>query len=452
MIFIILFLHSLATLHANALPTPAGAVSVAGSFVNLSPSCRDLGSCRELSSIITSCITTIFACVWFAQHPDVPPSLPGLAKLVDTARKTIVLLIIPDRMIVNAILQFLAAGALAKELNDIPEKAGQEKKTGPEGVAGGGSEVDRYVLTRQRHEEMDGPGTASPEKRRTYTRRDGFFVVMRGLHFYGSDNTPIRPLTIKDVTNLAKRGIFVIPSTDEIDDRSKASWTTKGLALIQTVSFAAQCVARLVLRLPTTELELTALAYTTITVVAYCFWWHKPVSIGTPVRVPILDTQATVVVKPRLMDQFHKNIWREWSLTFYTKRSIARIRRPLLLIAITTVLASAFGAIHCIYLWTSSGYWRDQNTWYNYSAIVVTLMPVAIGVCFTLIFLMSMGNRKYMVIRVLVRLFMIALFIMGFAYEVVRFSLFYFALAAFVFPQDPAVYQVPVWSTHMPNI
>ncbi|KZP33483.1 hypothetical protein FIBSPDRAFT_679930, partial [Athelia psychrophila] len=61
------------------------------------------------------------------------------------------------------------------------------------------------------------------------------------------------------------------------DDRSKRSWISKGLALIQTASFAIQCVARFAQRLPVTELELTALAYTMVTVLAYFIWWKKPV-------------------------------------------------------------------------------------------------------------------------------------------------------------------------------
>ncbi|KZP04288.1 hypothetical protein FIBSPDRAFT_767642, partial [Athelia psychrophila] len=116
-----------------------------------------------------------------------------------------------------------------------------------------------------------------------YTRKEGFFVGMGGLYFYDDNDEPIRPLTIEDLTDLAKRGIFPITGPKDIDDRSKASWITKGLAVTQTVSFATQCVARLALRLPTTELEITALAYTMVTVLAYFIWWQKPVSIGMPV-------------------------------------------------------------------------------------------------------------------------------------------------------------------------
>jgi hypothetical protein len=36
------------------------------------PSCDDLRNCRTISSIVWSCIVTIFACTWVAVHPNVP--------------------------------------------------------------------------------------------------------------------------------------------------------------------------------------------------------------------------------------------------------------------------------------------------------------------------------------------------------------------------------------------
>ncbi|KZP04285.1 hypothetical protein FIBSPDRAFT_704583, partial [Athelia psychrophila] len=183
---------------------------------------------RELSSIIKSCITTIFACVWVAQHPNVPPpELAGLKPFL-AVLGTISVLILPDEMLFRAIREFISA---------------------------------------------------------EYTRKEGFFVVMEGLQFYNGDR-PIRTVTIEDIKDLAEQNIFpTIPRADEIDDRSKASLITKGIAVIQTVSFATQCIGRFAQRLPVTELELTALAYTVVTILAYIIWWQKPVNIGVPVRV-----------------------------------------------------------------------------------------------------------------------------------------------------------------------
>ncbi|KZP33491.1 hypothetical protein FIBSPDRAFT_1036042 [Athelia psychrophila] len=474
MIFIILFLHCLATLHADALPTPTANVSVLAGFVNISPSCRDIASCRELSSIIRSCLTTIFACIWFAQHPDVPPpSSNWLQKLGSAAITTFYNLLVPDLMLVKAIQQFISAGAVAEKLNDIRDKIEQEEKAAQAGEGdadsderygdkeegyGDSEEGDTAMLdfARQRHDRMN--PQASLEEPRKYTRKDGFFVVMRGLHFYDSDNTPIRPLTTKDVTDLAERGIFLIPRPDDIDDRSKASWITKGLAIIQTASFATQCVARLALHMPTTELELTALAYTTITVLAYFIWWKKPVSIGSPVRVVLECPTGFGKYRSNGGTTFNIFGWKGlvdgWRpLLFTTQRPGVEIGVRLLLITATVALTSAFGAIHCINWWTSSTHWHDQDTWFNYSAIAITFLPVGMGVCSTLGALTSIGNSQdYIVVRALQWLLIVAFILQMGIYRLFRSTLFFLALEAFNNPQDPAVYEVPDWSTYMPNI
>ena len=36
-----------------------------------SSTCRDIDGCRTLLNIISSCLSTIFICVWIAVHPDV---------------------------------------------------------------------------------------------------------------------------------------------------------------------------------------------------------------------------------------------------------------------------------------------------------------------------------------------------------------------------------------------
>ncbi|KZP33486.1 hypothetical protein FIBSPDRAFT_308279 [Athelia psychrophila] len=150
MIFILLFLHYLATLHADALPTPAANVSAVAGFVNISPSCKDLGSCRELSDIIKSCLTTIFACIWFANHPDIPPPNPRsplLAKIMAGYAAIVGNLFFPDMMLVRAMRQFISAGEVARKLNDIHDRIEQEEKT-----AAGESNDDKQL------EEGDGDG------------------------------------------------------------------------------------------------------------------------------------------------------------------------------------------------------------------------------------------------------------------------------------------------------
>ena len=59
---------------AIALPTPNATFTglAQAGLISKSPSCDDIDHCRKLSSLIWSCLTTVFLCTWVALHPDVP--------------------------------------------------------------------------------------------------------------------------------------------------------------------------------------------------------------------------------------------------------------------------------------------------------------------------------------------------------------------------------------------
>ena len=86
--------------------------------------------------------------------------------------------------------------------------------------------------------------------------------------------------------NLPRRALaYLAPSETEIKDKGKADVLTKVIAIIQTLWFVAQCIARGARDLPLTEMEVVALAYTTVNAFIYYFWWDKPKDVGCPVRV-----------------------------------------------------------------------------------------------------------------------------------------------------------------------
>ncbi|KAJ2913944.1 hypothetical protein MD484_g6457, partial [Candolleomyces efflorescens] len=106
---------------------------------------------------------------------------------------------------------------------------------------------------------------------------------------------------------------------EDIVDRSKGDALTKGLVIIQTLWFTAQCIARLVQRLALTELEVVTLAYAVLNGVTYFFWWDKPLDVQSPVilhldvecppeRVYATNSQS----KPPSRELGFKEIVREW--------------------------------------------------------------------------------------------------------------------------------------------
>lgn len=78
---------------------------------------------------------------------------------------------------------------------------------------------------------------------------------------------------------------FPVITEKEIEDRSKGDLLAKGIVILQTSWFIAQCFARLAQHLALTEIELVTMAFAVLNGVLYFFWWNKPVDIRCSVPV-----------------------------------------------------------------------------------------------------------------------------------------------------------------------
>lgn len=74
-------------------------------------------------------------------------------------------------------------------------------------------------------------------------------------------------------------------SITEIEDRSKGDEWTKGIAVLQTAWFLAQCIARQIQGLAITELEIATTAFALVNIVIYIVWWSKPLDVRCAARV-----------------------------------------------------------------------------------------------------------------------------------------------------------------------
>src|SRR5271170_5758971 len=116
-------------------------------------------------------------------------------------------------------------------------------------------------------------------------------MIMGGFHYFeGSDKAgasynAVHPLTYENAISMLKSGTISLPTEKEIQDRSKSDWLAKTIALLQTLWFVTQCIARSIENLPTTELEIVTLAYTAINVGMFIAWWDKPRNVDCPIRV-----------------------------------------------------------------------------------------------------------------------------------------------------------------------
>ncbi|KAL0563116.1 hypothetical protein V5O48_018961, partial [Marasmius crinis-equi] len=111
---------------------------------------------------------------------------------------------------------------------------------------------------------------------------------MGGFMLKGKRGKPLRPLLVEDLS--LHTDIISIPyvSEREIQDRSKGDALSKTLILFQTTWFLVQILARVVSGLPIAELELVTVAFASLNILAYAFWYHKPQNVDCAISVPVM--------------------------------------------------------------------------------------------------------------------------------------------------------------------
>jgi hypothetical protein len=92
-------------------------------------------------------------------------------------------------------------------------------------------------------------------------------------------------------SELLKAGKIEFPTVtvEEIEDRSKADGFSKTIALVQTLWFVTQCIARRAQNLDLAPVELLTLSLAVLNGLMYFLWWHKPLDVRCPIRIYLLD-------------------------------------------------------------------------------------------------------------------------------------------------------------------
>ncbi|KZP06874.1 hypothetical protein FIBSPDRAFT_763657 [Athelia psychrophila] len=236
-------------------------------------SCTDIKQCRTMDQIVVSCLVTILACVWFAVHRNVPAPKPKPYRhgnvFMQTVRRArdlildqresaivfVVALLAPEWILAWALRQAIAAWNLTEKL----ERAKLEA-----------IKTQNKIYSMVSRLERDAEAVAGSSD--GWGMSHAFLAVMGGFLFYDGHG-PLRPLSPNDVVELVRRGHLVPPTAEEISNQSKGDALSKGVAIIQTLWFAMQCIVRHTEDLPVTSLEIMTLAYTVMTVAMYIAWW-----------------------------------------------------------------------------------------------------------------------------------------------------------------------------------
>lgn len=86
-------------------------------------------------------------------------------------------------------------------------------------------------------------------------------------------------------------------TVEEIGDKSKASSLAKAIVCGEALWFCIQCIARFVIGLSVTLLELNVLGHALCALVIYWLWWDKPLDID---QSTIMDHAAMKDILPLL--------------------------------------------------------------------------------------------------------------------------------------------------------
>ena len=111
----------------------------------------------------------------------------------------------------------------------------------------------------------------------------GGFMLMDGDQSRGV-------LTSDKMRTMLREGKIAFPTIteEEIHDKSKADGLAKGIAVLQTTWFIAQCISRPAQGLIITEIELITLAIAALNGLLYLLWWNKPLDVKCCVPVLLL--------------------------------------------------------------------------------------------------------------------------------------------------------------------
>ncbi|KAJ4480301.1 hypothetical protein C8R41DRAFT_771513 [Lentinula lateritia] len=225
---------------------------------------------RGTFNIVSTCLTTLLLCLWSAVHVDVPSHSGRCRELWVRVGWISVGLVTPETLLFIAYRQWTIAGEIFTVAN--PCEA---------------SNKPWHRLFLQLKEYLKWGG-----RKHRWTMMHSYYAAMGGFVFdtqtedflpasYRNGRAVITPEGIQFLLR-NQPDLFPDLSIEEISDRSKANGLLKSVVVVQVTFFLVNCIARKIQRLPVTLLEVTTVAHTLCSLLAYAFWWNKLLSVAHP--------------------------------------------------------------------------------------------------------------------------------------------------------------------------
>ncbi|KAF5368789.1 hypothetical protein D9757_012276 [Collybiopsis confluens] len=259
----------------------------------------DANSSRTALDILWSCLSVLLACTWVSLHPNVPGPSEGFA--IGFWRKIglmMVTLIAPEVLVMWAARQWFAARRLVKgyrgwtkthaffalmggfALYDGNKRVAVLRFVPPKSSYPDDSEEDYKKATQKILDSLENSTSESIKTSLGSPASGGYTAITPLL-----ETSHAEEQGFNDCSFAAHETFIRRVKVEELQDRNKSDNFAKFIALGQTTWFVIQLGARWVSSLPVTELEVMTLAFASMNVLIYFFWWNKPQGVGFPIQI-----------------------------------------------------------------------------------------------------------------------------------------------------------------------
>jgi len=254
-----------------------------------------------------------------------------------------------------------------------------------------------------------------------------------------------------------------LPPEEEIQDRSKSNWLAKTIALLQTLWFVTQCIARGIENLPTTELEIVTLAYTAINIGMFIAWWDKPPNVNSPIRVFRKPVETDLAHLPRWWEKVSFVImgYQDNGVNLHERAEVPMFysgdpdeKEVRIADGITLAAGVVFGGIHCIAWFFHFRSHAELFLW-RLSSVAITAVPTFLSLVLVLwYFINKYEDAKPVFVQILTVLASIPWLLMpllGLLYVAARITTLVLACMNLA-SLPPGAFQAVHWTTLIPHL
>ena len=207
----------------------------------------------------------------------------------------------------------------------------------------------------------------------------GFYIEMGGLEIdvEGDPNAVTGRVTSSGALFLKREKLFPLMDIARIKDQSKSDMLAKILVCIQASWMVLQCIARGVVGLPLSLLELNTVMHVMCTLLIYGMWFKKPQDVGFPKTITPADaTKDLTCHQIGKLKQHLEPLEQSGSmqLNSSTKTDIAEV--SIFIGAILGLIMSGiYGGVH-LTVWYGHFPSRLERALWRISGCIIVGMPV----------------------------------------------------------------------------